>query len=211
MDGKIATRTNDSHWITSVKARTWGHRLRHQVDAILVGVGTVLADDPQLTARLPQGKGQDPIRLILDSRLRLPLTAQMLTQKSSAPTWIACTEAAPPEKRAALQALGAEIILAPSCDHRVDLSALLSLLGERRIQSLLVEGGAEIHGSFFQAGLVDKFHLFLAPKFIGGRQAPGILGGQGIDRLADAPLARDLSIQRLDPDLLVTGYLKFDG
>jgi diaminohydroxyphosphoribosylaminopyrimidine deaminase/5-amino-6-(5-phosphoribosylamino)uracil reductase len=207
LDGKIATRTNDSHWITGAKARMWGHRLRHQVDAILVGVGTVLADDPQLTTRLPRGKGKDPIRIVLDSRLRLPLTAKLLTQKSTAPTWIACTNAASPEKVAALQALGAEIILAPSLDHRVDLQALLPLLGERRIQSLLVEGGAEVHGSFFAAGLVDKFHLFLAPKFIGGRQAPGILGGQGIARLAEAPLARNLSIHHLGPDILITGYL----
>jgi diaminohydroxyphosphoribosylaminopyrimidine deaminase / 5-amino-6-(5-phosphoribosylamino)uracil reductase len=207
LDGKIATRTNDSHWITSDKARIWGHRLRHQVDAILVGVGTVLADDPQLTTRLPLGQGKDPIRIVLDSRLRLPLSAQVLTRKSAAATWIACTDAAPPEKVAALQALGAEIILAPTRDHRVDLAALLPLLSERRIQSLLVEGGAEVHGSFFEAGLVDKFHLFLAPKFIGGRQAPGILGGQGIDRLAEAPQARDLSIHHLGPDLLITGYL----
>jgi diaminohydroxyphosphoribosylaminopyrimidine deaminase / 5-amino-6-(5-phosphoribosylamino)uracil reductase len=207
LDGKIATRTNDSRWITGDKARLWGHRLRHQVDAILVGVGTVVADDPQLTTRLPLGKGRDPIRIILDSRLRLPLTAQVLTRKSTAPTWIVCTNAAPPEKMAAIQALGAEIILAPSLDNRVDLAALLPLLGQRRVQSLLVEGGAEVHGSFFAAGLVDKFHLFLAPKFIGGRQAPGILGGQGIDRLAEAPVARDLSIHHLDLDILISGYL----
>ncbi len=126
LDGKIATRTNDSHWITGAKARIWVHRLRHQVDAILVGVGTVVADDPQLTTRLPGGKGKDPIRIILDSHLRLPLTAQVLTQKSTAPTWIVCTNAAPPEKMAAIQSLGAEIILTPARDNRVDLSALLT-------------------------------------------------------------------------------------
>jgi diaminohydroxyphosphoribosylaminopyrimidine deaminase/5-amino-6-(5-phosphoribosylamino)uracil reductase len=207
LDGKIATHTSDSHWITGPKARVWAHRLRHQVDAILVGVGTILADNPRLTTRLPGGKGKDPTRIILDSRLRLPLSAQVLTQKSAAPTWIVCTNVAPPEKMAAVRSLGAEVIQIPSLNSRVDLQALLTLLGERRIQSLLVEGGAEVHGAFFEARLVDKFHLFLAPKFIGGRQAPGILGGQGIASLNQAPLARDLSIHRLGPDILIIGYL----
>lgn len=207
LDGKIATHSKDSHWITGEKARVWVHRLRHQVDAILVGVGTVVADDPQLTTRLPGGKGQDPTRIILDSRLRLSLTAQVLTEKSTAPTWIVCTDAASAEKMAAIRSLGAEIIVTPAKNHRVDLSSLLILLGERRIHSLLVEGGAEVHGAFFDAGLVDKFHLFLAPKFIGGRQAPGILGGHGVTNLHQAPLARDLSIRRLGPDILISGYL----
>jgi diaminohydroxyphosphoribosylaminopyrimidine deaminase/5-amino-6-(5-phosphoribosylamino)uracil reductase len=208
LDGKIATRTGDSQWITGPKARGWVHRLRHQVDAILVGVGTVVADDPQLTTRLPGGKGQDPTRIILDSRLRLPLTAKIFTQQSSAPTWIVCTDAAPPDKVAAIRSLGAEVLFTPAHQQRVDLTALLTLLGERRIHSLLVEGGAEVHGAFFEAGLVDKFHLFLAPKFIGGRQAPGFLGGDGITRLQDARFAHDLSIHRLGPDILISGYLK---
>lgn len=207
LDGRIATRTGDSQWITGHRARLWVHRLRHQVDAILVGVGTVEADDPQLTTRLPGGKGQDPIRIILDSRLRLPLTAQILTQKSDAPTWIVCTTAAPPDKIRAIQSLGAEVITAPARHQRVDLVPLLTLLGERRVHSLLVEGGAEVHGAFFDDRLVDKFHLFLAPKFIGGRQAPSFLGGEGITRLQEARAAHDLAIQRLGPDILISGYL----
>lgn len=207
LDGKIATHTNDSHWITGALARAWVHRLRHRVDAILVGIGTVLADDPQLTTRLPRGPGQDPIRIILDSRLRLPLSAQVLHLTSPAPTWIACTAAAPPDKLRALQAQGAQCLVLPSQGGRVDLAALLRVLGEQRLHSLLVEGGAEVHGAFFEAGLVDKFHLFLAPKFIGGRQAPGILGGQGISRLTAAPQARNLTIQRLGADILISGYL----
>ena len=207
LDGKIATCTNESQWITGPAARAWVHRLRHRVDAILVGVGTVLADDPQLTTRLPRGRGKDPIRIILDSRLRLPLTAQVLHLHSPAPTWIACTEAASSEKRQALQALGAACLALPERHGRVDLEALLELLGQRRVQSLLVEGGAAVHGAFLEAGLIDKLHLFLAPKLIGGRQAPGIFGGQGIARLADAPQLRDLTIRRLGPDLLLSGYL----
>ena len=207
LDGKIATRTNDSHWITGDKARKWVHRLRHQVDAILVGVGTVVADDPQLTTRLPLGKGKDPTRIILDSRLRLPLSSQVLTIKSDAPTWIICTDAAPPDKMAAIRSLGAEIIIVPAREDRVDLAALLAILGERRINSLLVEGGGEVHGAFFAANLVDKFHFFLAPKFIGGRNAPGILGGHGIANLKEARQAQKLSIHRLGPDILISGYL----
>ncbi len=207
VDGKIATRTKDARWITGPAARGWVHRLRHQVDAILVGVGTVLADDPQLTTRLPRGRGRDPIRIILDSQLRLPLTAQVLHLESAAPTWIACTAAAPPEKIAALRDLGAECLVLPDRRGKVDLEALLHLLGQRRVLSLLVEGGAEIHGAFFDARLVDKFHLFLAPKIIGGRQAPGILGGEGIATLAEAQQLREVTLRRLGQDLLLTGYL----
>ncbi len=207
LDGKIATHTSESHWITGDKARIWVHQLRHQVDAILVGVGTVVADDPQLTTRLPKGKGKDSTRIIVDSCLRLPLTARVLTQKSAAPTWIACTTAAPPEKIAAIKALGADIILTPARENRVDLSALLTILGERQVHGLLVEGGAEIHGAFFDAGLVDKFHLFLAPKFIGGRQAPGILGGLGIARLQEVRPVQNLTIRHIGLDILISGYL----
>lgn len=207
LDGKIATRTGESHWITGDQARRWVHRLRHRVDAILVGVGTVLADDPQLTTRLPGGQGKDPVRIILDSSLRLPLTARVLSLRSPAPTWVVCTEAAPEAKRAAVQSLGAEIITIPAQDHRVELAALLAILGERRIQSVLVEGGAEVHGAFFDANLVDKFHLFLAPTFIGGQKAPGILGGRGIARLVEARPVRDLRIRRIGADILISGYL----
>ncbi len=207
LDGKIATHSNDSHWITGEAARAWVHRLRHRVDAILVGVGTVVADDPQLTTRLPRGRGKDPIRIVLDSRLRLPLSAQVLHLQSPAPTWIACTAAAPPEKISALREMGTECLVLPGRQGRVDLEALLALLGQRRVQSLLVEGGAEVHGAFFAGGLINRFHLFLAPKLIGGRQAPGILGGPGIARLADAPPVRDLTIRRFGPDILISGYL----
>jgi diaminohydroxyphosphoribosylaminopyrimidine deaminase/5-amino-6-(5-phosphoribosylamino)uracil reductase len=120
---------------------------------------------------------------------------------------IICTDAAPPDKMAAIRSLGAELIIVPDWEDRVDLAAFLSILGERRINSLLVEGGAEVHGAFFAAGLVDKFHFFLAPKFIGGRNAPGILGGHGIANLKEARQARKLSIHRLGPDILISGYL----
>jgi diaminohydroxyphosphoribosylaminopyrimidine deaminase / 5-amino-6-(5-phosphoribosylamino)uracil reductase len=207
LDGKIATATGESQWLTGEAARLFGHRLRHEVDAILVGINTALADDPQLTTRLPRGRGQDPIRVILDSRLRLPEQARMLQQESSAPTWVACTAAAPAEKIRSLSKHGAEVLVLPEDSGRVSLVALLELLGQRQVQSVLVEGGAEILGSFFDQKLVQAFHFFYAPKFLGGRTAPGVLGGEGVSRLEDCHQARDLTLRRLEPDILVSGNL----
>ncbi len=222
LDGRIATATGESQWLTGEAARAFGHKLRHRVDAILVGVNTVLADDPQLTTRLPgktrvratenrkqktENTAQDPIRIILDSRLRIPLTARILHLDSPAPTWVACTEKAPKDKLLALEDSGAEVLVLPEDSGRVALQPLLKLLGRRRVQSLLVEGGAEVHGSFFDEKLVDKFHFFYAPKFLGGREAPAVLGGRGVALLKDAHQARDLSVRRLGPDLIISGYL----
>ena len=191
LDGKIATAGGESQWLTGEAARAYGHRLRHRVDAILVGIDTVLADDPQLTTRLPRGRGKDPIRVVLDSRLRLPLTAKLLHLDSPAPTWVACTSAAPTEKIRAIKDLGAEVLVFPPDAGRVPLKPLLELLGPRQVQSLLVEGGAEVLGSFFDQGLVNQFYFFFAPKILGGRSAPG---SWGVRRHPSArcPLARDL-------------------
>jgi diaminohydroxyphosphoribosylaminopyrimidine deaminase/5-amino-6-(5-phosphoribosylamino)uracil reductase len=170
-------------------------------------MGTVLADDPQLTTRLPRKRGQDPIRVVLDSRLRIPLTARLLHMHSSSPTWIACTGAAPAEKMQAIQVLGREVLVVAEDNGRVALKPLLAELGRRRVQSLLVEGGAEVLGSFLDQRLVDKFYFFYAPKILGGKDAYPAVAGQGIARLADAHQARDLSLRRIGPDLLISGYL----
>ena len=222
LDGRIATATGESQWLTGEAARAFGHKLRHRVDAILVGVNTVLADDPQLTTRLPtksrksatedrrpktEDLHRDPIRIILDSRLRIPLTARILHLDSPAPTWVACTDKAPKEKVLALEQSGTEVLVLPEDSGRVALQPLLKLLGRRQVQSLLVEGGAEVHGSFFDEKLVDKFYFFYAPKFLGGREAPAVLGGRGVALLKDAHEARRLSVRRLGNDLLVSGYL----
>ena len=200
-------RRRESQWLTGEAARAYGHRLRHRVDAILVGIDTVLADDPQLTTRLPRGRGQDPIRVVLDSRLRLPLTAKLLHLNSPAPTWVACTGEAPKEKIKAIKDLGAEVLVFPPEAGRVPLKPLLELLGRQQVQSLLVEGGAEVLGAFFDQRLVNQFYFFFAPKILGGRKAPGVLGGEGMAHLKDAHQARDLAIRRIGPDLLISGYL----
>jgi diaminohydroxyphosphoribosylaminopyrimidine deaminase / 5-amino-6-(5-phosphoribosylamino)uracil reductase len=207
LDGKIATVGGESQWLTGEAARGLGHRLRHRVDAIVVGIGTVLADDPQLTTRRPGGRGKDPIRIVLDSRLRLPLTARMLKLDSEAPTWVATTSQAPPETIRALTARGAQVLVLPADADRVSLPALLAELGARQVQSLLVEGGAETLGTFFDQRLVNRFYFFYAPKILGGQQAPGMVGGQGIVHLGEAHIAKNLSVRRVGGDLLVSGYL----
>jgi diaminohydroxyphosphoribosylaminopyrimidine deaminase/5-amino-6-(5-phosphoribosylamino)uracil reductase len=219
LDGKIATAGGESQWLTGETARAFGHQLRHQVDAILVGIGTVLADDPQLTVRLPSRKTEnrkpktenrprDPIRIVLDSRLRLPLNARLLHLDSPSPTWVACTPAAPKDEIKTLKDLGAEVLVMPADSNGlVALNPLLTELGRRQVQSLLVEGGAETLGSFFDQRLVDKFYFFYAPKILGGKKAPGMLAGAGVQRLGNALQARDMRVSKLGLDLLVAGYL----
>lgn len=207
LDGKIATASGESQWLTGPAARAYGHRLRHRVDAILVGIETALADDPQLTTRLPRGRGQDPIRVVLDSRLRLPLTAKLLHLDSPAPTWVACTSEAPKEKIKAIKDLGAEVIVFPPDAGRVPLKPLLKLLGQQQVQSLLVEGGAEVLGAFFDQRLVNQCYFFFAPKILGGQKAPGVVGGLGVTHLGEAHIARELRIRRVGVDILVSCYL----
>lgn len=208
LDGRIATRTGESQWLTGEAARGFGHRLRHECDAILVGAGTVAADDPQLTARLPRRRAKDPIRIVLDSRLRLSLSARLLHLTSPSPTWVACTEAAPPDKIKALEAIGIDVLVMPEEGGRVALEPLLKELGRRKVQSLLVEGGAEVLGAFLDQRLVNKFYFFYAPKILGGKDAYPAVAGLGVARLAEAHQARDLSLRRLGPDFLVSGYLE---
>jgi len=209
LDGKIATAGGESQWLTGEAARAFGHRLRHRVDAILVGINTALSDNPQLTTRLPRGRGRgrDPIRVVLDSRLRLPLSAKLLHLDSPAPTWVACTSEAPKEKIGAIKELGAEVLVFPPESGRVPLKPLLELLGRQQVQSLLVEGGAEVLGGFFDQRLVNQFYFFFAPKILGGREAPGVLGGEGVARLVEAHQAKAPVIRRIGPDLLISGYL----
>jgi diaminohydroxyphosphoribosylaminopyrimidine deaminase/5-amino-6-(5-phosphoribosylamino)uracil reductase len=207
LDGRIATTTGESQWLTGEAARAYGHSLRHRCDAIVVGIGTVLADNPQLTARLLRGRSRDPIRVILDSRLRLPLDSRLATLNSPAPTWVATTGQAPQEAIQALQGRGVQVMVLPVEDDKVSLPALLKCLGARQVQSLLVEGGAETLGAFFDQRLVQQFYFFYAPKILGGVKAPGAVGGQGVTHLGEAHIARNLTIRRLGVDLLVSGYL----
>jgi diaminohydroxyphosphoribosylaminopyrimidine deaminase/5-amino-6-(5-phosphoribosylamino)uracil reductase len=196
LDGKIATRTGESRWITGEAARLHGHRLRHIHDAILVGVNTVISDDPELTARLEGEDSRQPLRVILDSQLRTRMSAKAVGPN----TLIATTR---PGRIGAAETLR----LPATGDGRVALAPLLDELGRRGIISLLVEGGSEVHASFFADGLVDKVQAYIAPRLVGGREAPGPIGGAGVERLVDAVPLRGMDVTRLGTDLLVTGYL----
>ena len=196
LDGKIATSSGESRWITGVEARAEGHRLRHQHDAILVGVDTVIADDPELTTRLEGAGGRQPLRVILDSQLRTPHAANVVGPN----TLIATTREGQVGEAETMQ-------FASTPEGRVELAPLLEELGRRGILSLLVEGGSEVHASFFNEGLVDKVHAFLAPMVIGGRGAPGPVGGPGIEGLDQAIALHDLETTRLGRDLMITAYV----
>jgi diaminohydroxyphosphoribosylaminopyrimidine deaminase/5-amino-6-(5-phosphoribosylamino)uracil reductase len=190
LDGRIATVGGESRWITGEAARADAHRLRNRLDAILVGAGTVLADDPQLTTRgVPEGR--DPVRVVLDGKLRVPPTAKILRAGSAAgPTLIATTQGAPASRQKALEKAGAEVWRLPGRGHRVDLKALARGLAKRGLLSLLVEGGGETHAAFLQAGLCDRLVLYAAPMALGGQGAPSWLGGEGFPKLKGAPRFR---------------------
>lgn len=207
LDGRIATRSGQSQWITSKEARREGHRMRASLDAVLVGAGTVIADDPLLTARLRGAR--DPVRVVLDSTLRSPLDAKLVRTARDVPTIFATTERAPVRKRRALERAGVTVLALPATrEGRVDLEALLDALCEREINGLLVEGGAEVHGAFLDARLVQKVVLFVAPILIGGTDAPVAFGGRGVAELAEALELEGLETAHVGRDLMLTGRVK---
>ena len=207
LDGKIATASGESQWITSEASRLKGHEIRAQVDAILVGIGTVLQDNPSLTVRLPERQNEDPIRVVVDSHGRTPLGAKVFNPDSSSGALIAVTENAPSEKIEALKFTGADVLAIEAKDGRVCLRALMRELARREITSVLIEGGGEINAAALQAGIVDKLMFFVAPKLIGGKAAPGPIGGVGIARLAEAYELRDVTTSQIGADVLIEGYL----
>jgi len=208
LDGKIATVTGESRWITNERSRLLVHQLRDQVDAVMVGINTVLRDDPLLTTRLPGGGGRDPMRIIVDSRLRLPCEARVLTASTAACTLIATTAEAPREKRLQLEAAGAKVLVVEGDGPGVPLGSLMEQLGTMQVSSILLEGGGELHSSALRVGIVDKVLYFLAPKLIGGRSAPPAIGGAGFARLEDAVTLERMHVRQLDGDLLIEGYVR---
>jgi len=205
LDGRIATSRGESKWITGEDARLEGHRLRDQHDAILVGVNTVLQDDPSLTARFPGAR--DPIRIIVDSKLRTPATAKVVTQRSAAKTLIATLDTASKDRMVELLDAGAEILLTPAKQARVDLKQLMKMLGTFGITSVLIEGGAEVNASALKAGMVDRVVLFVAPMLMTGRDSLCSIGGSSPVRLKDAVKLRDLEFTRIGSDVMVRGYV----
>lgn len=209
LDGRIATATGQSRWITGEEARGAVHLLRDRSDAIMVGAGTVIADDPELTTRLPvaragDGGPHDPLRVVVDGRGSVPLSARVLSTGSPRSTLVATTSAAPSAWQDCLRERGVEVV--PCGDGpRVDLAALLDELGRRGVNALLVEGGHRLHGSLFDAGLVDRVVAFVAPVIVGGAQAPGPVGGRGVERMSEAVRLTGVRVRRLGDDLVVEG------
>jgi len=201
LDGKIATRTNSSRWITSAEAREDVHKLRHESGAILVGVQTILHDDSQLNTRLPNGR--NPLRVVLDSTLRIPEDARVVTD-GEAPTWIFTGSNADAAKRERLEAAGVRVIA--TSGERVNLEQVLDALGESEISSLLVEGGGQVIASFVEQGLADKLVLYMAPKLVGGKDAPTFIEGLGIADMNEAVGLTGLTVEQLGPDLKFEAY-----
>jgi diaminohydroxyphosphoribosylaminopyrimidine deaminase/5-amino-6-(5-phosphoribosylamino)uracil reductase len=207
LDGKIATRTGASRWITGDLARAEVHRLRHATDAILVGIGTVLQDDPLLTTRLPDRRGVHALRVIVDSTLRLPLQAHVAQVAPDCRTLVATTDRAPAERQRQLQAQGIEIVALPAYDDgRVDLEVLLRQLGTRGVASVLVEGGATLSATLLRRRLVDKVLFFVAPKIIGG-DGISVIGACGVESMEQVVRLRDLTWQPLGADVVLQAYL----
>jgi len=205
LDGRIATRTGDSQWITGEAARRAGHRLRRRADAILVGRTTAAADDPSLTDRAP-GRPRHPLRVVLDSRLRLPLRLRLFQDQEALPTVVYCTVAAPQERRRRLRERGVAVVVAGR--DRVDPKRVLTDLYQKEVMHLLIEGGGTVAASFVEAGQVDRACIFVAPLIIGGRKAAPLLGGEGFATLAEAMHLERLESRRLGDDLLLTGRVR---
>ncbi len=208
LDGRIATRTGQSQWITNDKARKMGHGLRDRLDAILVGRKTVAADDPSLTC-WANGRARDPVRVVLDSTLSMDPKARMLNQESDAPTIIIGSRSrADQARRRTLEAAGARVVLVGSDARGVDLQEALASLSEMEIQSVLVEGGGEVIGSFFDQGLVDELYSFVAPMIFGGTQAPVAVKGNGTATIEKAPRLMDPGCRRLGDNWMIHGWLR---
>ena len=207
LDGKIATRTGDSRGITCGKSLRFVHQLRNQVDAIMVGIGTVKADDPLLTTRLERKTGKDPIRIIVDSSLSLSPRAKVFNRDSEAGVIVATTGTASLRKKEHLEKMGARIITVASKGGGVDLKGLMRALGKLEITSILLEGGTRLVTSALSEDIVDKIFFFYAPKILGGRLAHGITAGEGVDRIRQALRVRDLTVKKCGDDALVEGYL----
>ena len=208
LDGKIATASGESQWITSEASRQRGHEVRDAVDAILVGRRTVARDNPSLTTRLQNGEGQDAIRIVLDSHGRTRPDARIFNPDSEAGVIVAVTPEAPPENVDALEKVGAEVITVPDAHGQVCFKRLMEILGKREITSVLIEGGSQINAAALAAGIVDKVMCFIAPKLIGGQNAPGPIGGVGIHSLTEAANLRRIRVTPMpEHDILIEGYL----
>jgi diaminohydroxyphosphoribosylaminopyrimidine deaminase / 5-amino-6-(5-phosphoribosylamino)uracil reductase len=204
LDGKIATARRESRWITGLSARRRAQQLRAQSDAIIVGIGTVLADNPSLTVRLRPARA--PLRIVLDPRLRVPLRSKLLTDKQ-APVLLVTTNLSPKSRRDLLSRRGADVLVLPDHGGRIQWKVLLKELGRRGMNAILIEGGAEVNASVLRSGMVDRVVFFLAPKLLGGQNAIGAIGGLAPARLSEALALRQVSVSRAGDDVVIDGRI----
>jgi diaminohydroxyphosphoribosylaminopyrimidine deaminase/5-amino-6-(5-phosphoribosylamino)uracil reductase len=202
LDGRIATRSGDSRWISGAPARAFVHELRNGVDAIAVGSGTALADDPELTARRGRRVLHRPQRVVIDAQLRLPPSARMLDRARPGSTWVLCARSANPTRRRRLEAAGARVEVVPARGAHLDLARAWQRLGALGVNELLVEGGGGLASALLRARLVDRIYLFVAPLFVGADGAP-VLGDLGVARLAQALRLSRVEWLRVGDDLLL--------
>jgi len=207
IDGKIACKSGKSKWISNEKSRQHVHNLRNRLSGIMVGIGTVLKDDPSLTCRRGEFSRQ-PIRIIVDSSLKIPLDAKVLTDERPEETIIATTEKLDNQKAESIKSLGAKILYVPSKDGRVDLIKLMELLGKEQIDSILLEGGGELNYSALKAGIVDKVMTFIAPKILGGKDAPTPVEGEGAMDMSQQIELENIKIQMFGDDVMIEGEVK---
>jgi diaminohydroxyphosphoribosylaminopyrimidine deaminase/5-amino-6-(5-phosphoribosylamino)uracil reductase len=207
LDGQIATRTGDSQWISGAESRTSVHRLRDRVDAIMVGSGTVLADNPRLTTRLPEGGGHNPARIIVDGGLVTPLDAEVYTESSTQRILIT-TAGVDDQKINTFRSHGVEVIEVTRVKGCLDLAGAMDALGALGVQTILLEGGSGLNGAMMRAGLVDRVMIFIGPMLFGGDDGHGIFSGPGVERLQDAFQIKDVRVSCLGPDVLVEGEIK---
>ncbi|MBX9678502.1 MAG: bifunctional diaminohydroxyphosphoribosylaminopyrimidine deaminase/5-amino-6-(5-phosphoribosylamino)uracil reductase RibD [Gemmataceae bacterium] len=204
LDGKIATRTGDSRWISNEASRRIAHELRGRMDGILVGIGTVLADDPRLTARPPGPRF--PTRVVLDATAKLPLASKLVQTAREIPVLVAVAMGAETKQVDALRGAGCEVVVFPEANPgRIDVSALLQEFGKRRWTNLLVEGGSQVFAAFFESDAIDEVHAFMAPTLVGGREAPSPLGGLGVAAMGDALRLQEVQMRVVDGDVYVRG------
>ncbi|MDD4561557.1 MAG: bifunctional diaminohydroxyphosphoribosylaminopyrimidine deaminase/5-amino-6-(5-phosphoribosylamino)uracil reductase RibD [Syntrophomonadaceae bacterium] len=214
LDGKIATSTGDSRWISGAGSRKYVHQLRNVYDAIMVGIGTVLKDDPMLNTRLEDENIRDPVRVIIDSKLDLPRFSNIVKTARQQKTIVFCGQQADDARQEFLEEAGLTVIQLATDEEKLPLEEVLQVLGEMEIMTLLVEGGGEINGYLIEKHLIDKVYWFIAPKIVGGRAAPTPVGGTGIPQLKDALPLKSMEIQRFDKDILIVaevGYRKSEG
>jgi diaminohydroxyphosphoribosylaminopyrimidine deaminase / 5-amino-6-(5-phosphoribosylamino)uracil reductase len=210
LDGWSATSKGHSKWITNEESRNFVHRLRDKVDGVMVGVGTIFADDPSLTARLKNRKGKDPVRIIVDTHLRMPHNAKVFNPDSDSRTIVVVGDKTPQRQMRAFEREGVSIMPVPAKDGRIDLSALMDALGKMSIVNLLVEGGSEIMGSLMREKLIDKFYFFMAPKVLGGDDGIPMARGKGPERMDGSISLRNIVVKRFDNDTLITGYPEYN-